>query len=198
MHTLHGETYQQKVGEIAERRDWWRGKLRYGWIALLFAASVLSYAGVWSWVNADEVKRLHLGFLMTLGPVTLLVVAVLMMKSTADNASNTFSYVSTQVKGSGGGATTRSEIGHLDGDHIDGKPRLFHPVDASDSMFIAGQDEALIREHFPETLLWRPQVITDDAGRPEVDLTFADSITTWRLTATAVDPEGRPRPTHLP
>ena len=41
------------------------------------------------------------------------------------------------------------------------------------------------REYFPETLLWQPNLITDDQGRAEMPLTFADSITTWRLTASA-------------
>jgi hypothetical protein len=42
-----------------------------------------------------------------------------------------------------------------------------------------------IREYFPETLLWQPALITDDRGRADLPLTFADSITTWRLTASA-------------
>ncbi len=42
-----------------------------------------------------------------------------------------------------------------------------------------------LREYFPETLLWQPSLITDDQGRAEMPLTFADSITTWRLTASA-------------
>ena len=42
-----------------------------------------------------------------------------------------------------------------------------------------------LREYFPETLLWQPGLITDDQGRAELPLTFADSITTWRLTASA-------------
>jgi hypothetical protein len=42
-----------------------------------------------------------------------------------------------------------------------------------------------IREFFPETLFWAPSLITDGQGRAELPLTFADSITTWRLTASA-------------
>jgi hypothetical protein len=48
-----------------------------------------------------------------------------------------------------------------------------------------------VREWFPETLLWRPELITDDAGRASLDLDLADSITTWRLTAGAVTADGR-------
>jgi hypothetical protein len=42
-----------------------------------------------------------------------------------------------------------------------------------------------IREFFPETMLWQPALITDDQGRAELPITFADSITTWRLSASA-------------
>jgi hypothetical protein len=42
-----------------------------------------------------------------------------------------------------------------------------------------------VREYFPETLKWDPAVITDSKGRATVALTYADSITTWRLSASA-------------
>jgi uncharacterized protein YfaS (alpha-2-macroglobulin family) len=41
------------------------------------------------------------------------------------------------------------------------------------------------REYFPETMLWQPALITDDRGQASLPLNFADSITTWRLTASA-------------
>ncbi|MBY0526087.1 MAG: hypothetical protein K2R98_22015, partial [Gemmataceae bacterium] len=47
-----------------------------------------------------------------------------------------------------------------------------------------------IREYFPETLLWKPAIITDDKGTAELPLQFADSITTWRLTASASSRNG--------
>ena len=48
-----------------------------------------------------------------------------------------------------------------------------------------------VRSWFPETLLWRPEVITDDEGRATLEVPLADSITTWRLTASAVTAQGR-------
>ena len=48
-----------------------------------------------------------------------------------------------------------------------------------------------VRDQFPETLLWRAQLITDDEGRASLDIDLADSITTWRLTASAVSADGR-------
>jgi len=42
-----------------------------------------------------------------------------------------------------------------------------------------------IREYFPETMLWQPALITDDKGVADLAISFADSITTWRLSASA-------------
>ncbi len=42
-----------------------------------------------------------------------------------------------------------------------------------------------VREYFPETLLWRPALITNADGTADLAVTMADSITTWRLTASA-------------
>jgi uncharacterized protein YfaS (alpha-2-macroglobulin family) len=50
---------------------------------------------------------------------------------------------------------------------------------------------ARVREWFPETLLWRPELITDDRGRASLTIDLADSITTWRLSASAISAEGK-------
>jgi len=64
-----------------------------------------------------------------------------------------------------------------------------------------GQDPALqqpgaglkprVRTMFPETLLWKPEIITDDDGAATLPLDLADSITTWRLSASAVAGDGK-------
>jgi hypothetical protein len=48
-----------------------------------------------------------------------------------------------------------------------------------------------LREFFPETLYWNPQIITDDAGRATVRFQAADSITTWRMAMSGVSRDGR-------
>jgi uncharacterized protein YfaS (alpha-2-macroglobulin family) len=50
---------------------------------------------------------------------------------------------------------------------------------------------ARLRQWFPETLLWRPELITDDEGHASIELDLADSITTWRLSASAVSAAGK-------
>jgi alpha-2-macroglobulin-like protein len=47
------------------------------------------------------------------------------------------------------------------------------------------------RTYFPETMLWRPQIITDPQGRADLTVPLADSITTWRLSGSAVSKTGR-------
>lgn len=48
-----------------------------------------------------------------------------------------------------------------------------------------------VRESFPETLLWRPEIITDDQGQATLEVELADSITTWRLATSAISADGR-------
>ena len=55
----------------------------------------------------------------------------------------------------------------------------------------AGPAPPRVREYFPETLLWRPEIVTDDNGQAMLEIDLADSITTWRLSASAVSSGGR-------
>ncbi|MCX7681920.1 MAG: MG2 domain-containing protein [Anaerolineae bacterium] len=48
-----------------------------------------------------------------------------------------------------------------------------------------------LRQWFPETLFWDPEVLTDESGRASLKVPIADSITTWRLTALASTQDGR-------
>ncbi len=48
-----------------------------------------------------------------------------------------------------------------------------------------------VRRFFPETLLWQPQVITDEMGRAGMEVPLADSITAWKMNIDAVSAGGR-------
>jgi 5-hydroxyisourate hydrolase-like protein (transthyretin family) len=48
-----------------------------------------------------------------------------------------------------------------------------------------------LRQYFPETLYWAPEVLTDEGGFASLEIPMADSITTWRLTALASSQDGR-------
>ncbi|RZN35474.1 MAG: alpha-2-macroglobulin [Methanosarcinales archaeon] len=47
-----------------------------------------------------------------------------------------------------------------------------------------------VRQLFPETWLWLPDLLTDESGRTYIDLTTPDSITTWRLHAVSSSDAG--------
>ena len=75
------------------------------------------------------------------------------------------------------------------------RPVMMAPVPSGASGNAPGNAPAgpatRVRQHFPETLYVNPLILTDDAGRAEVRVEMADSITTWRLSAFASDAEGR-------
>ncbi|MCP4514677.1 MAG: hypothetical protein GY824_05530, partial [Delftia sp.] len=55
----------------------------------------------------------------------------------------------------------------------------------------AGAEAPRLRQYFPETLYWAPEVLTDEGGFVSLEIPMADSITTWRLTALASSQDGR-------
>ena len=55
----------------------------------------------------------------------------------------------------------------------------------------AGAEAPRLRQYFPETLYWAPEVVTDEDGFVSLKIPMADSITTWRLTALASSQDGR-------
>lgn len=48
-----------------------------------------------------------------------------------------------------------------------------------------------IREFFPETFFWHPELTTDDNGRACIDVSLADSITNWKMNIDAVSAAGK-------
>lgn len=55
-----------------------------------------------------------------------------------------------------------------------------------------------VRAVFPETLLWRPQVLTDSRGEAVLQLDLPDALKTWRLSAEALAQDGRMGEVVLP
>ena len=50
-----------------------------------------------------------------------------------------------------------------------------------------------VREYFPETLVWLPELVTDKKGKAEMSFKMADSITTWKMFASCFDKKGEGR-----
>ena len=47
-----------------------------------------------------------------------------------------------------------------------------------------------VRQFFPETWVWEPDLLTDNTGKADLELNAPDSITTWRLHAVSSGPQG--------
>lgn len=47
-----------------------------------------------------------------------------------------------------------------------------------------------LREYFPETLLWQPQIETDKRGRAHLKFKLADNITTWKMSVVGSTVDG--------
>jgi len=69
-------------------------------------------------------------------------------------------------------------------------PKVADAERAAGSAAPAGQEAPRLRQFFPETLYFNPQVVTGDDGVAEVQIPLADSITTWRLSALASSQKG--------
>ncbi|MBI5498705.1 MAG: hypothetical protein HY907_00555 [Deltaproteobacteria bacterium] len=79
--------------------------------------------------------------------------------------------------GRGGGGMGRGRDGSRSGPDLAASPT-------------AGPAAPRVREFFPETLLWNPELITDEQGRAQLDVELADSITSWRLSVLAGSADG--------
>jgi hypothetical protein len=194
-HSLGGESYDGKVIDFEKLRDDRLAWIRRGWWGLVGIIAFAAYISLFFLVP-DFKTLIHIHFIafLFLGPI-----AVFATMSLGAKTNNTFSYVGTQVgKVSGGGASTPQRGGLEEPDQfatrIDLPRNRDHAfVQAGEFVFdvYGGADAPRVRDYFPETLAWRPHLITDDDGRAAFDLTLADSITTWRLSASAVDAGGR-------
>lgn len=48
-----------------------------------------------------------------------------------------------------------------------------------------------LRKYFPETLVWRPEVITDKQGHAHISFTMADNVTAWKMSVLASTEAGQ-------
>jgi hypothetical protein len=48
-----------------------------------------------------------------------------------------------------------------------------------------------LREYFPETLYWQPEIVTNESGQAELKFRMADNITTWKMYSIASTKNGK-------
>jgi hypothetical protein len=62
---------------------------------------------------------------------------------------------------------------------------------APGAQVMAATSTPRVRDYFPETLLWQPELISDAAGRARLNFKLADSITTWHVAVMASTVDGQ-------
>jgi len=67
----------------------------------------------------------------------------------------------------------------------------FKPLNALVTAGGAEAEPVMVRQFFPETMFFDPQIITDESGRATLNLDMADSITTWRMSTMASSLRGQ-------
>ncbi len=48
-----------------------------------------------------------------------------------------------------------------------------------------------LRKYFPETLVWQPELVTDNNGQAQMKFKLADNITTWKMSIIASTADGK-------
>ncbi len=172
LHTLTASSYPAKQQQIQNLNAKFRNIAEEAiWVALVLMAFVITLIILYS-IN----RNIFISSLVIIVIILLLIGILVPTVNRARRCSTVISAVSNlhQLES----AVQLARIAN---------PDLLGPK--SEKSF--GMIPVKVREWFPETLFWRPELITDDQGRCSVDIPLADSITTWRLTASAVSAEGR-------
>lgn len=165
-HSLNGSTWPEKVLKVQHRRRAGTEMVNAGWVVMGIAAVLFLIALIWVFVNPSVVA--------VLGCVMFVVVLIGIMLPALGKARQSARQLRDQTVIRGLGEA-------LD----------YAGIKATAAASVTGGAPPRVREWFPETLLWRPEVITDEAGRATIDVDLADSITTWRVLGSAVTRDGR-------
>jgi hypothetical protein len=173
--SLNQTTMPLKIRVIEAAKE--RGHLRLllGWAAVLVVG--IGYVGYRVW---EESPRSAFIALLVAAPVlgTTVLVAGCDDKKTTGGAR---AYMAPATTGAVAGTRT-----------VDDHPAKAIPaVRTGPADGPAAADLPRVRRYFPETMLWVPELISDENGRVDYDFDFADSITSWRFTASAITAEGR-------
>jgi hypothetical protein len=181
LHSLTADSLPKKIQEVERERTGGIERIHAGWVVVVGAAFALAYAAVWLLLSLRIVLVLHC-IALSIG-IPLLSLVFLMSGREGSKAAR----VGSESPAAGNANFMAPSA--LPIDRLSMSER--RPGDGT-------SPTVRIRKAFPETLLWTPQLITDDEGHAHLDFDLADSITTWRIGASAVAADGRLGTTQLP
>ena len=70
-------------------------------------------------------------------------------------------------------------------------PMLQTSVSMASGVSAASTGTPRVRDYFPETLVWLPEILTDARGTARTQFTLADSVTNWKVAVIASTLDGR-------
>jgi hypothetical protein len=185
-HSLTASSFPTKEREIEQVRDTGLWRVYGAWAVMGAACLVAGYIFMWRILPTPLVIAVHVAF--GFGVVAIIVG----VSALGTSANRSFTALGSAVPARGEWAPAAGGGPYRKGLNEHGERSV--PTEANKTPSPAVR----VREWFPETLLWQPEVITDDQGRASVPVELADSITTWRLLASAVTADGRLGATQLP
>lgn len=130
-------------------------------------------------VVVHSMSLITVDFMLEVGTVSAVVeVAAGILKAVSSGVVSTsdFSVSSTQIR----------EL------PINGRKISDSAVAAKPNTALISDDIATprLREYFPETLVWLPEIVTDKNGRAEVKFKLADNLTTWKMAVIGTTLDG--------
>jgi hypothetical protein len=170
--SLQADTYSAKQEEVEQRQYYGQRQVAMLWAGYFLAVAVLLYAAIWIYLRPLWILLAHAG----------LLIAVVSLSGL---------FLMTLAGGCGAKADRLTMLNGVGAMKAEELPTGREPSAAAPEGSQGSQAAPRVREHFPETLLWLPELVTDDNGLVEVEVDLADSITTWRLSAGAVTADGR-------
>ncbi len=167
-YSLSGESYSDKAHPVGEVRHQMLARLFIAWCGLLALTALLLWPRLLSMV-------LYSAALTLLTLITMAILMLLVLLAAGCGAPN-------------------EPVPPPSRDYMYNRPEIAPaqaPTPGPQPAATNTRPPVRTREWFPETLLWRPELITDDQGVATLEIDLADSITTWRVNAAAINSTGR-------
>jgi hypothetical protein len=167
------------------------------WIGVLLAVGMLLVQfGIWMvtlWAQSRRVATVSMLML------TVLAFGAFIFATFGRTAERKFETADTSVKsfvtfgGPPGGSSAEGEMAMAEESAEESAAESAdRPFDrAANSADTASHTPLRVRDYFPDTMIWRPEVPSDTNGRASVDFTLPDSIAAWRVEAVAHSSDGR-------
>ena len=172
---------------------------------LVFLLMPAAYALYWHgwWARADRkveqgrrgrLQRLSLAIVVALIPLAILCLLALYVSPTSVFNEYTQPALDSEVPrpfGIESMTTITTAVTFLGGSISDALSYDLSRAEGVTTLRRYLPESPRLRQYFPETLYWAPEVLTDEGGHASLQIPMADSITTWRLTALASSQDGR-------